>query len=265
LTNRYSLVKKKVLITGASRGIGRAIALTFASNGADLILIARNQNGLQTLLDEVQELNKNANCELICSDVRDTEAIISGIETICENAAPPDILVNNAGTFMLDSVRNKNRQVWDDTVSTYLTAAYELSCYVSKFMIDKNWGRIVNISSISADGEKYALSYSTAKAGLIGFTRALALELAKFRITVNAICPAWVATDMAINQLQDAHWCKLHNIDPEQSIDIARLSMPQERLLDAEEIAHMTAYLCSQEARGITGQSINICGGLSLV
>jgi len=172
--------------------------------------------------------------------------------------------VNNAGTFALDSVNNKNRKVWDETLSVHLTAAYELSCYLSQSMIKKKWGRIVNISSMSAQGELHALSYSAAKAGLIGLSQALALELARDGITVNTICPGWVETDMALNQLNDPQWCELNNIDPKHSLEIARLSSPQERMLAADEIAHLTAFLCSQEAQGITGQSIKICGGLSL-
>lgn len=262
--NQYSLAGKLALITGASRGIGRAIAVKFAENGAHLILIGRNENLLQSVQDEIQVENKNINCQIVAYDLQDSANFINQWQNLFGNDFSPDILVNNAGSFAVDSVSQKNRQIWDDTLAVHLTAAYELSCYFSQSMIKKKWGRIINISSISAQGELHALSYSTAKAGLIGLTKTLALELAKDGITVNAICPGWVETDMAFKQLNDPQWCKLNNIDPAHSIDIARLSSPQERMLKAGEIAHLTAFLCSQEAQGITGQSINICAGLSL-
>jgi NAD(P)-dependent dehydrogenase (short-subunit alcohol dehydrogenase family) len=216
------------------------------------------------LQNEIKDLNVSANCQFIACDINDKSRLIQEIQAILKDNSGPDILVNNAGIFAIDSVMNNDKKIWDDTLAVHLTAAYELACYVSQFMIKKRWGRIINVSSISAQGEAYALSYSAAKAGLIGLTRSLALELAKFSITVNAICPGWVETDMAINQLNNKQWCAAHDIDPAQSLDIARFSSPQDRLIEPDEIAGLTAFLCSQEAKGITGQSINICGGLSL-
>jgi len=92
----------------------------------------------------------------------------------------------------------------------------------------------------------------------------MALEVAQFGVTVNAICPGWVLTDMSREQLADERWCKLNGIDPLQSLEVARLSVPQQRFIEAEEVANLTVFLCSNYAKGITGQSINICGGLSL-
>jgi ketoreductase len=132
-------------------------------------------------------------------------------------------------------------------------------------MIGKAWGRIVNISSVSGKtAEAYGAAYSASKFGIIGLTQALALEVAKSGITVNAICPGWVRTDMAIEQLQDPKWCGLNEIDQSQSVEIARLSIPQNRFLESEEVADLALFLCSNQARSITGQAINICGGLSL-
>jgi NAD(P)-dependent dehydrogenase (short-subunit alcohol dehydrogenase family) len=262
--NTYNLQNKLAVITGASKGIGRAIASLFAENGANLILVSRDEKLLQEFKEDIAIRHKNIDCKFVICDLRNAKDCIRKLEKTFTQSNP-DILVNNAGFFDIDSVLNNDREVWDDTVAVQLTAAYELSCYLSKFMVSKKWGRIINISSISAEGEKYALSYSATKAGLNGLTSALALELAKFGVTVNSISPGWVETEMALKQFRDSRWCQMNEIDPQQSQEIARLSVPQERLLEAKEVAHMAAFLCSLEAKGITGQNIKICGGLSLM
>jgi ketoreductase len=132
-------------------------------------------------------------------------------------------------------------------------------------MIERKWGRIINISSISGQkAEAYGTAYSASKFGLIGVTQSLALELARHGITVNSVCPGWVETDMAQEQINDPEWCRLNDINPEESLDIARLSVPQMRLIQPDEVAGLVGYLCSDRAKGITGQAINICGGLSI-
>ncbi len=261
--NRYSLAGKTALITGASRGIGRAIAVTFAQNGSNLVLLSRDKDRLQLIQEEIYLQNENINCQIIACDLKESSNLIEELEANFDKTGP-EIFIHSAGNFALDGAYKKNRKIWNDTLAIHLTAAYELSCYLSQFMIKKKWGRIVNISSTSANGEAYALSYSVAKAGLLGLTQSLALELAKYGVTVNAVCPSWVETEMSLNQLSDLEWCRLNNIAVNDSVEIARLSSPQERILSADEIAHLTAFLCSEEAQGITGQSIKICGGLSL-
>ena len=128
-----------------------------------------------------------------------------------------------------------------------------------------NAGRIVNISSISGkSGEPYGAAYSSSKFAMIGLTQSLALEVARHGITVNAVCPGWVETDMAYEQLTDRRWCELNSLPVEDSVEIARLSIPREKFVKAEEVAALVRFLCSEDAQSITGQAINICGGLSL-
>ena len=132
-------------------------------------------------------------------------------------------------------------------------------------MIERNWGRIINISSISGKvAEAFGAAYSASKFAIIGLTQSMALEAAKHAITVNAICPGWVDTKMAGDQLSDDNYLSLTEQEPSQALEIARLSVPQMRFIAPEEVASLVVYLCSEQARGITGQAINICGGLSL-
>ena len=176
-----------------------------------------------------------------------------------------DILINNAGVFKVEPILNHRPAVWDETLAVNLSAAFHLCRYALPQMTAKNWGRVINISSVSGKlGEPYGAAYSASKFGLIGLTQSLALEVAKYAVTVNAICPGWVLTEMALKQLGDEQWLKLNSIDPSQSLEVARLSSPQERFIEVAEIADLVLFLCSNQARGITGQSINICGGLSI-
>jgi 3-hydroxybutyrate dehydrogenase len=162
-------------------------------------------------------------------------------------------------------VAKHSLKTWDDTLAINLSATFHLCRYAIEGMLAKNWGRIINISSVSGKlGEPYGAAYSASKFGILGLTQSLALEVARFGITVNAICPGWVFTEMASKQLADPLWCKLNNIEPSQSLEVTRLSIPQERFIEADEVADLAAFLCSNQAKGITGQSINICGGLSL-
>ena len=132
-------------------------------------------------------------------------------------------------------------------------------------MIELNWGRIINISSVSGKvGEIWGSAYSASKFALIGFTQSLSLEVARNGITVNAVCPGWVDTEMAKGQLEDPQWCKLNSVDPSESLSNACFSVPQMRFIEPSEVAALVVFLASVAARGITGQSINICGGLSL-
>jgi ketoreductase len=132
-------------------------------------------------------------------------------------------------------------------------------------MVERGWGRIINISSISGKtAEIWGSAYSASKFGMIGLTQALALEVARHNITVNAVCPGWVLTEMATEQLQDPQYCELTGSDPKDAIANAAYSVPQQRMIEPEEVAALVAFLASDRARGITGQAINICGGLSL-
>jgi NAD(P)-dependent dehydrogenase (short-subunit alcohol dehydrogenase family) len=258
-----NLAGKLALVTGGSRGIGRAIAMVLAEQGANLILVGRQELPLSAVKSELE--NRGVICRTLACDLAEMAKLTDLLEPLLADLGSIDILVNNAGIFKTESVISHKDSTWNETLAVNLTAAFQLCRYAVAGMIAKNWGRVVNISSVSGKlGEPYGAAYSASKFGLIGLTQSLALEVAKYGVTVNAICPGWVLTEMARKQLADDQWCRLNSIDQSQSLEIARLSIPQERFIEEEEIAHLTLFLCSNQGKGITGQSINVCGGLSL-
>lgn len=301
---------KVALITGASRGIGKAIAVELADAGIKLALTARSADALEEVAAEVKR--KGGQAVVLPYDLTDFAGLPALVEKARKALGPVNMLVNNAGIYKTDEVFRTGMMekqpisegsgtkafgsdvdapatqeeqessaamrlkvafktddpavTWRKTLDVNLTAPFELIRAVVPSMIEKRWGRIINVSSVSGlKAEVYGTSYSASKFGLIGLTQALALELARHNITVNAVCPGWVNTQMAVEQITDPGWCKLHEIPVSESMDIARLSVPQGRFIEPEEVAHLVAFLLTENARGITGQSINICGGLSLV
>jgi len=269
------LAGKNALVTGASRGIGRAIALELAGLGARVALVARNRERLEAL---VSEINDKGEAKAICNsfDIEVESSIADIAKWLKTEDFGVDVLVNNAGVYSTDYIPldhaagwegadETNDNQWKRTVAVNLTAPYRLAKTFAPEMIDRKWGRIINMSSISGQkAEAYGTAYSASKFGLIGMTQSLALELARHGVTVNSVCPGWVETDMAQGQINDPQWCRLNDINPEESLDIARLSVPQMRLIQPDEVAGLVGYLCSDRAKGITGQAINICGGLSI-
>jgi 3-hydroxybutyrate dehydrogenase len=262
IQNKF-LQDKTALVTGASRGIGKAIALKLASCGANLLLLARNQVTLNLVEDQVKQLG--VECQTLAVDLGNEGPDEESLREMILGAGEVDILINNAGISESYALDDCPDQRWDETLLVNLISPALLSKITLEAMQKKGWGRIINISSISGKmGEVFAGAYSASKFGIIGLTESIALITARHGITVNAICPGWVLTDMAEEVLQDPSWCAYHNIPIEESIEIARLSIPQERFIEPEEIADLTAFLCTEGARGITGQSITVCGGLTL-
>lgn len=254
---------KSAFITGASRGIGRAVAERLAQDGFDIGLFARSEDLLSRLESDLKALGVRA--EAFSVDVSDAARFADALERARRNIGAPAVLINNAGVYYTQSVEGHSVDLFKEVLETNLTSALNACQFVVSDMKKNGWGRIVNISSISGKvAEAFGAAYSASKFGMIGLTQSLALEVAEHGITVNAVCPGWVATEMARAQLNDEKWCALNQLDVSQSEEIARLSVPQKRLIQPEEVAHLVSFLCSENARGITGQSINICGGLSL-
>ncbi|MBU6451304.1 MAG: SDR family oxidoreductase [Cyanobacteria bacterium REEB67] len=256
---------KRVLITGASRGIGRACSLAFARLGADLVLISKNAQNLSAVQKELGLLGSGQTVLIEAADLADAEALNATLKRIKDRLDGIDILINNAGIYITEAVADHSLASWQRTMDTNLTSAMLLSSQLVSGMVDRRWGRIINISSMSGrSGEAYGAAYSASKFALIGLTQSLALEVAVTGVTVNAVCPGWVATDMAFGQLTDQRWCELNQLEVAHSVDTAKFSVPQQRLIEASEVADLVIYLATDAARGITGQAINICGGLSI-
>jgi len=240
-------MNKNVLITGASRGIGRAIALELKALGYNIFLSAKNETNLTKIAQELGVKDFIA-CDL--SKPNEVEKLGNFIQKNEIN-----VLVNNAGEYLYANIENADREKISQIFEVNLLSPIVLCSKAVPFMKVQKWGRIVNIGSISGVmGEAYASLYSGSKSGLIGFTKALALELAQHNITVNTINPGWVQTDLGEKSIEKS------DFSLEETLDM----IPQRRFVEPKEVAKLVAYLLSNDARGITGQSINLCAGLSV-
>ena len=242
------LKEKKVLITGATGGIGSAMAKRMAKQGADLVLSGTKKDSLETLSNEIGD-----NCYSFAADLAKKEEIKNLVIWAIEKMGSIDILVNNAGITRDNlSIRMSDKD-WDDVINVNLTASFLLSRDCLKVMLKKRWGRIINITSVvGVMGNAGQSNYAASKAGMIGMTKSIASEVSSRGITVNCISPGYVVTAMT-DKISDA---AKENI---------LQNTPVGRFGKAEEIADWAIYLASNEADYITGQNININGGLVMV
>lgn len=228
---------KNVLVTGATKGIGLAIAEEFRQLDYRVFCSARNIE--KTEFSAPFDLSKKENvCQLY--------------KYVKENFGDIDILINNAGSCVYSPIEKMEEEEIIRLNTLNFLAPYVLCSLAIEDMKKNNWGRIINIGSISGVvGEAYATLYSATKAGLLGLTKSLALEVAQYGITVNQINPGWVETELSNNILDEN--------EKQETLDI----IPQRRFVEPYEIAKLCTYLASQDAKGLTGQGINLCAGLS--
>jgi ketoreductase len=253
---------KVALITGGASGIGNAIALKLAENGAKVAIASRNLRKI----DRAAEAFKERSLPLLplVMDVRNKAEVERAMERICASWGALHVLVNNAGISGLSMMSDRADQKWYDIVETNLHGLYLTTKAALRRMPDHAGGRIINISSVLGKfGVPGYTAYCTTKHGMIGFTRALALEVVHRGITVNAICPGWVDTDMATLGINET--AAQLGITPEEFRAQATAAVPIRRFLEAEEVAEFVCYIASNAARGITGQAMNICGGQTMV
>ena len=241
------LTGKIAIVTGASRGIGRAIANTLASRGAIVVAAARGENAAATVAG-IREAGRQAEVGSVdVTDVASVDALVAGV---LERHQRVDILVNNAGITRDHLMLRMKRDDWDQVLSTNLTAAFTCVQAVLKPMIKQRGGRIISISSVVGQmGNAGQVNYAASKAGLIGFSKALAREVASRQITVNVVTPGLVDTDMtkAITDKAQADWAS---------------AIPLGRLGTTEEVAAAVCFLASDEAAYITGQVLAVNGGM---
>ncbi len=245
---QVDLSDQVALVTGASQGIGRAIAETLAANGATVCVLARNQEKLALVVEAITSAGGKA--DAMPCDVSQPDAIEKVVETIVEKHGRLDILVNNAGVTRDTLLPRMSNDEWDEVLSTNLRAPFLFMRAVSRPMMQQRYGRIVNISSVSGMiGNPGQANYSASKAGLIGLTQTVAKELAGRKVTVNAVAPGFVSSDMT-----DALGPAL--------LDVVKKRVPAKRLGLATEIAEAVAFLASPSAGYITAQTLVVDGGL---
>ena len=241
--------RKVALVTGATRGIGKAIALELADNGYDIVLNYRNANDeLKQTQKEIEE--KNVNCFLVYGDISKFED--------CENIAKQandefgriDVLVNNAGITRDGLIMRMKKEDFESVIDTNLTGTFNMTRNVVPFMIKQKNGRIINLSSVvGITGNAGQTNYSASKAGVIGFTKSLAKEVASRNILVNAIAPGFIETDMTKVLSDNVKEAILNQI-------------PLKRMGEAKEVAKLVKFLVSDDSKYITGQVINVDGGM---
>ena len=246
---QVNLSGQTAMVTGASRGIGKAIALELGKAGAQVACVARNQEKLQATVDQIQESGGTA--AVYRCDVTESSAVTQVIEDVIENWGQLDILVNNAGITRDTLIPRMSDEDWDSVLTVNLRSVFLFTRSVSMPMMRRRSGRIINISSVSGImGNPGQANYSASKAGIIGMTQTVARELASRKVTVNAICPGFIATEMT-----DA-------LGPAVQDEVKK-RVPARRLGQAEEIADAVLYLASQSAAYITGQVLTVDGGLT--
>ena len=240
--------KKVALVTGAGRGIGKCIAEIFAEQGHHVICVSRSEKSCGAVAEAINQSGGSA--ESLAVDVADRKAVVAASEQFIDKHGTVDILVNNAGITRDGLLFRMSDEDWDDVIATNLTSCFSWIKHLARPMTRKRWGRIINISSvIGLVGNAGQANYAATKAGMIGMTKSLAKEFAARNVTVNAVAPGFIETDMT---------AELNEKQQQGVLEV----IPMKRMGSAKEIADMTAFLASEKAGYITGQVFTVDGGM---
>lgn len=246
---KVDLTGNTAIVTGASRGLGKAMALALAANGAHVTCVARNEEKLKATVAEIEAAGGKA--EFAVCDVSDRESVDKVVDDVVEKYEKLDILVNNAGITRDTLLPRMSDDEWDDVIATNLRSAFLMCRAASRYMMRARYGRIINITSVSGlIGNPGQTNYSASKAGLIGLTRSLSRELAGRKLTINAVAPGFIESDMT---------AALGDMVKEE----AKKRIPAKRLGTAEEVAAAVLFLASPDAAYITGQVLTVDGGMT--
>jgi 3-oxoacyl-[acyl-carrier protein] reductase len=240
-------------VTGAGRGIGAATALRMAEEGARVALADLDMEGCTQVAREIEKLGSEG-LALSC-DVSNADAVQQAVDQAAKQFGRLDILVNNAGITRDNLLFKMSEAEWDAVMNVHLKGAFLCSRAAQKYMVEQRYGRIVSLSSTSALGNRGQANYSSAKAGLQGFTRTLAVELGPMGITVNAVAPGFIDTEMT------RATARRLGLEPEQMIAEASKRIPVRRVGQPRDIANVICFLASEEAGFVNGQVIYVAGG----
>ena len=257
------LTDKLAFITGGGRGIGRAIAIAFAREGASVAVLARTSKQVKAVAKEITKGFKVEALPLKC-DVRQKESVNEAFDKFrLHFGRGPDIVVNNAGVARSELFIKSDERLWELHLNTNLGGTFRCTHAALPEMIQRGWGRIINVASIAGKtGAPYVSAYAASKHGVLGLTRSLALEVAAQGITVNAICPGYVDTEMTSRSVENI--VAKTGKPAQDALALIKQMNPQNRLVTAEEVAALALLLASDEGRGINGQAINVDGGTVL-
>ncbi len=246
-------------VTGGGKGIGEAMARAFAREGISVAVTARTQADVERVASSINASGGKA-LALTC-DVTQPESIAKAVEQVRRELDAVTILVNNAGAAGSHKFLGHDDALWHRMLDVNLNSVYYVTKAVAPMMVEARWGRIINIASIASKvGGKYIAAYTAAKHGVLGLTRALAVELVSYNITVNAICPGYVDTPLTDASVANIA-ARTKMSEAEARAYLEKLS-PQNRLMTPEEVAQVALMLIDENARGITGQAINVDGGM---
>jgi 3-oxoacyl-[acyl-carrier protein] reductase len=245
-----NLKGKVAVVTGAARGIGKEIVVQLAKKGADIAIIDLNSEEANRAAKFIEEIGSKV--KVYIADISNNQAAKETVDKVSNELGGPDILINNAGITRDSLILRMKFSDWESVISTNLTGAFNCLQAAAKYMMKKRWGRIINMSSVvGVKGNIGQANYSSAKAGLIGLTLSASKELSSRNITVNAIAPGYIETEMT-------------KALPEERKKMIVERIPMGRLGDPEDIAYLVSFLCSDKASYITGQTIAVDGGIVL-
>jgi len=250
---------KSAIVTGAGGGIGRAIAISLAQQGASIAIADINAAAAAATADQIT--GRGGTALAVATDVADSSSVEAMGQRVLESFGSIDILINNAGVQHVDPLVDYPHDQWDRLIGIILTGTFLCTQVALRSMIPRRQGRIANISStLGRVGAKYKPAYCAAKHGVIGLTRSAALDVAELGITINAVCPGVTNTEIVENQLNDL--ARTHGINRDEVLEKVYFpDIPQKRVLDPQEIADAVLFLCSEKAQAITGQAINVSAG----
>ena len=244
---------RTAIVTGAARGIGAAVAKRLAEDGFAVAVLDLDESACAAVVSEIQDGGGEALA--VGVDVADEEQVIAAVERVAGDFGPPTVLVNNAGIIRDNMLFKMSADDWDAVMGVHLRGSFLMTRAAQKYMIEAKWGRIVNLSSTSALGNRGQANYSAAKAGLQGFTKTLAIELGRFGVTANAIAPGFIASDMTRQTAERM------GITFEQFLEGAAKEIPVGRVGVPEDIAATASFLIREEAGFVSGQVIYVAGG----
>lgn len=246
-------ITRTAVVTGGARGIGAAISQRLAADGAAVAVLDLDENACAEVVTRIEA--EGGKALAVGADVTDEDTVNAAVERVANELGAPNILVNNAGVIRDNMLFKMTLSDWETVMAVHLRGAFLMTRACQSHMVDNKWGRVINLSSASAQGNRGQTNYASAKAGLQGFTKTAALELGKFGITANAIAPGFIATDMTRATADRL------GLSFEEFLELNAKEIPVARVGQPDDIAATASFLASEEAGFVSGQVIYVAGG----